>query len=183
MSYTYLPSTPFSPRPTIIMTTLPSSQKTSNLLCNPRVSLLVHDWSSHRTPTLGTADLMSTSPERGSGTSALARLLYNLNSASLSRISVNINGMARVLEEGSDEEQWYRARHKEHNHLQMAQGPSFDQQNGASEGAGAYIEAEEGRTVVVDIHDGRISDVKGAIRDFVVGESATTAAVPIPNGV
>ncbi|KAJ5111135.1 hypothetical protein N7532_001670 [Penicillium argentinense] len=51
MSYTYLPSTPFEPYPTIIMTTNPASRKTNHLLRNPRVSLLVHDWVSHRPPT------------------------------------------------------------------------------------------------------------------------------------
>ena len=50
MSYTYLPSTPFDPYPTIIMTTNPSSRKTNHLMTNPRVSLLVHDWVSHRPP-------------------------------------------------------------------------------------------------------------------------------------
>jgi hypothetical protein len=40
MNYTYLPSTPYSPHPTIIMTTPPSSQKTHNLVSNPLVSLL-----------------------------------------------------------------------------------------------------------------------------------------------
>ncbi|KAJ5396874.1 FMN-binding split barrel-related protein [Penicillium cosmopolitanum] len=51
MSYTYLPSTPYDPYPTIIMTTNPASRKTNHLLSNPRLSLLVHDWVSHRPPT------------------------------------------------------------------------------------------------------------------------------------
>src|ERR1700730_10422602 len=51
MNYTYLPTTPFSPHPTIIMTTNPSSRKTHNLISNPNVSLLVHDWVSPRPPT------------------------------------------------------------------------------------------------------------------------------------
>ncbi|KAI9701684.1 MAG: hypothetical protein M1820_006312 [Bogoriella megaspora] len=43
------------------MTTNPSSRKTLNLLQNPSVSLLVHDWVSHRAPT---ATLPSTSSHR-----------------------------------------------------------------------------------------------------------------------
>jgi hypothetical protein len=48
MNYTYLPTTPYSPHPTIIMTTPPSSQKTHNLESNPLVSLL--GTSRHRSP-------------------------------------------------------------------------------------------------------------------------------------
>ncbi|CRK39460.1 hypothetical protein BN1708_001667 [Verticillium longisporum] len=44
MNYTYLPSSPFSAAPIIAMTTNPASRKTTNLLSNPNVSLLVHDW-------------------------------------------------------------------------------------------------------------------------------------------
>ena len=43
MNYTYLPSSPYSRLPVIIMTTNPASKKTNNLTTNPHVSLLVHD--------------------------------------------------------------------------------------------------------------------------------------------
>lgn len=43
MSYTYLPSSPFSRAPVIVMTTNPASKKMNNLSANPNVSLLVHD--------------------------------------------------------------------------------------------------------------------------------------------
>src|SRR4051794_24288292 len=50
MNYTYLPSSQYSAQPAIVMTTNPASKKTINLINNPRVSLLVHDWVSHRPP-------------------------------------------------------------------------------------------------------------------------------------
>lgn len=43
MSYTYLPSSPYSRGPIIVMTTNPASKKILNLSENPNVSLLVHD--------------------------------------------------------------------------------------------------------------------------------------------
>lgn len=43
MNYTYLPSSPYSSSPAIIMTTNPGSKKYDNLVANPNVSLLVHD--------------------------------------------------------------------------------------------------------------------------------------------
>lgn len=43
MNYTYIPSSPYSSRPVIVMTTNPASRKTTNILANSNVSLLVHD--------------------------------------------------------------------------------------------------------------------------------------------
>ena len=50
MNYTYLPSTPYSSAPVIVMTTNPASKKMNNLVVNPSVSLLVHDCTSPQTP-------------------------------------------------------------------------------------------------------------------------------------
>jgi hypothetical protein len=169
MSYTYLPSTPYSTGPTIVMTTPPSSKKTSYLLANPKVSLLVHDWVSHRPPTLASAsDGLSTSPDAQGRASSLASLLYGMNSAALSRISISINGTASVVPIGGEEEAWYKARHKENNSF----GDLVDNSDileGSAEGsggAGCYIDGQEVRVVVVNVQDGRISDFKGMVKDW-----------------
>lgn len=194
MNYTYLPSTPFSPdnEPTIIMTTPPSSKKTSNLLSNPLVSLLVHDWVSHRPPTLDSAQSQgrSGSPPPAAR-SSLASLLLGMNTAALSRISVTLNGTATILEQGSEEEKWCKARHLENNTFDSSNATAgqLNQRGGFGEGifGGApadgnesgdggragYIEGEEVRVVVVRIGDGRIADWRGEVRDFVVGTEQT----------
>jgi hypothetical protein len=156
MSYTYLASTPYSSEPTIVMTSPPSSRKSTFLEANPKVSLLVHDWVSHRPPTLEAQ--LSTSPEGGPGrTSGLASLLAGMNSAALSRISVSINGTAQILDPESEEATWFKARHKESNTF----GDTIDNTD-----AGCYIESQEAHVVVVKIKDGRISDWKGTTKDF-----------------
>jgi hypothetical protein len=176
MKYTYLPSTPFSPAPTIIMTTPPSSQKTLNLQSNPKVSLLVHDWISHRPPTLSgspntaAAALPTATSEHRS---SLANLLLGLNSASLSRISVSLNGSAKFLEPGSDEEAWCKSKHRENNTFDETGGDvnPFGAGNGVEQAdAGSYIEGEEVKVVLVKISDGRISDWKESVTDFVLEE-------------
>jgi hypothetical protein len=182
MSYTYLPSTAFSQHPTIIMTTPPSSRKTGYLLENPRVSLLVHDWVSSRPPTLTSPEgVLSTSPESGSGRAAsgLANLLYGINSASMSRISVSINGTARILEDGSPEAAWCKERHRAHNTFgdMLDSGDMFGSLEEPG-GAGCYIDDQELRVVVVNIKDGRISDWKGAVKDWAVSDGAS----PAPGG-
>ncbi|KAL8869722.1 MAG: hypothetical protein Q9198_007815, partial [Flavoplaca austrocitrina] len=106
MNYTYLPSTPYDPSPVIIMTTNPSSKKTLNLINNPRVSLLVHDWVSHRPPTRVPDPTRESSPPPQATRSSLASLLLNINTSALSSISATINGTARIIDKGSEEEAW-----------------------------------------------------------------------------
>ena len=48
MNYTYLPNSPYSAAPVIVMTTNPTSKKMHNLVANPNVSLLVHDCMSQK---------------------------------------------------------------------------------------------------------------------------------------
>lgn len=189
MNYTYLPSTPYSQHPTIIMTTPPSSRKTLNLESNPRVSLLVHDWVSHRPPTLGQTG-RSPSPSRPNPRSgSLAELLLGMNTASLSRISTSINGHARIVAGGSEEEAWYKTQHLANNTFEPSEdsyssspvagglwgGGGLERQHQADsrEGDGGtrcYVEGEEVRVVVVKITDGRISDWKGQVRDWAIDD-------------
>ena len=197
MNYTYLPSTPYSPGPIIIMTTLSSSRKTDNLESNSRVSLLVHDWISHRPPTLSQQG-RSPSPSRpGPRSGSLAELLLGMNTASLSRISTTINGVADIIPAGSEQEGWYRAQHLANNTF----GPTDEDVYSSSpvggglwgggglthavsherdtrEGDGGtkcYVEGDEVKVVVVKIKDGRIADWKGQVRDWTVNSSSTAA--------
>jgi hypothetical protein len=189
MNYTYLPSTPYSPFPTIIMTTNPSSRKTHNLISNPNVSLLVHDWVSHRPPTtgrsgsitgLGTNNNNNNSDRAGSppaeaSRSSLATLLANLNTSALSSISATINGEARLVERGTEEERFLREAHLENNTFGEREGDGGGWGGGGEAdngdgGRGCFIEGEEVRVVVVRIKDGRVADWKGTIRDWVLSD-------------
>ncbi|KAJ9248336.1 pyridoxamine phosphate oxidase [Paecilomyces variotii] len=171
MSYTYLPSTPFSSEPTIIMTTNPSSRKTLHLLSNPRVSLLVHDWVSHRPPTRGPnpAGARDGSPPPAATRSSLASLLLSINTSALSSISTTITGTARFLEPGSEEERWAKERHLENNTFASGEETAlFGQQQGEPQMDPATVMDESVRVVVVPIKEGRIADWKGGVRDWKV---------------
>jgi hypothetical protein len=201
MNYTYLPSTPYSQTPIIIMTTPPASRKTLNLESNPLVSLLVHDWISHRPPTLSQAG-RSPSPTRPAPRSgSLAELLLGMNTASLSRISTTINGVAKTVPSGSAEESWYKAQHLANNTFGSSGEESYsssptrgglwgtgsldaesERNREAGEGDGGtkcYVEGKEVRVVVVSIRDGRIADWQGQVRDWRLSEEYPTAS----NGV
>ena len=188
MNYTYLPSSPYSNSPSIIMTTNPSSKKTLNLISNPHVSLLVHDWVSHRPPTShrrGSSGRTGSPPPEASR-SSLAAMLVDLNTSALSSISATINGDAKLVARDTEEERYYYREHLENNTFSEAGGEAVSAwaREEPDGGRGIFIEGEEVRVVVVRIKDGRVSDWKGAIRDWTLldAEDAENGAALV-NGV
>jgi hypothetical protein len=174
MNYTYLPSHPFasenlSPGPVIIMTSNPESKKTLNLVANPNVSLLVHDWVSSRPPNMADRERSPVGARAGR------------------------SSLANMLKSGTEEEKWCKQQHLANNTFE-AQAAGSEQLLGTSPnsaaaagdgGRGSYIEDEEVRVVVVRIKDGRISDWKGGVKDWVIagpGQAASGAA-GLVNGV
>ncbi|KAI1263409.1 pyridoxamine 5'-phosphate oxidase [Xylariaceae sp. FL1019] len=180
MNYTYLPSSPHSFRPVIVMTTNPSSKKTNNILENPNVSLLVHDWSSHRPPTQGRRPSGgSPGPEHRS---SLASLLINLNTSAMSSISATINGTATLVEPESAEEKFYMEEHVENNTFDSEGSVPFTREPQSARedgGRGRFVAGEEVRVILVHIKDVRTCDWKGVVKDWVL-EDGSPATV---NGV
>lgn len=179
MNYTFLPSYSYNNTasgPVIIMTTNAQSIKTRNLLSNPKVSLLVHDWVSHRPPTANAntntlTGARSGSPPAAATRSSLASLLLNLNTSALSSISTTIAGTARFLEQGSDEERWCKETHLENNTFGdqvKEEAGFFGQETGADGNSACYIAGDDVRVVLVPVRAGRIADWKGGVKDWVV---------------
>lgn len=169
------------------MTTNPESKKTDNLVVNPRVSLLVHDWVSHRPPTRNPDPNRAGSPPSEAARSSLASLLLSMNTSALSRISATINGQARILDLGSSEEKWCKDMHLQNNtfrdHPEELFGTSPMGAAGDG-GRGHFIEGEAVRVVVVAITDGRIADYKGGIQDWVIEpEQDVEGSRPMANGI
>ncbi|KAI1861281.1 uncharacterized protein JN550_010960 [Neoarthrinium moseri] len=181
MNYTYLPSSPHSAAPVIVMTTNPSSKKMNNLVENPNVSLLVHDWVSHRPPTQGRRPSGgSPGPEHRS---SLASMLLNLNTSAISSISATINGTASLVTRGSDEEKFYRDQHLENNTFDSEGGDLFVHQAQSPQedgGRNCFVAGEEVRVILVNIKDIRTSDWKGGVTDYVLANAGTSANV---NGI
>ena len=158
------------------MTTNPTSRKTENLIANPNVSLLVHDWISHRPATRSDPEREGSPPPAATG-SSLASLLLGLNTAALGRISATINGTARVLDPGAEEDLWCREKHVENHQFKDGEG----QGDGVGEEGGYYIEGEDVRVVVVSITEGRVADWKGGVQDWVIGDEEDSR--PLVNGI
>jgi len=109
-------------------------------------------------------------------------MLLGLNTASLSRISVSLNGTAEFLQSGSQEETWCKTKHKENNTFGEAESDAFGGGEGDDAGAGCYIEGEEVMVVLVKIRNGRISDRTETVKDFVLDEDISNGG-RLVNGV
>ena len=127
-------------------------------------------------------------------------MLMQMNSAAVSSISATINGEAHVLDPGTDEERWCKEQHLANNTFdEGSEGPGGGggrQQRALSSGdifgtspadgsagdggRGSYIVDEDVRVVVVKIRDGRISDWKGGVKDWVIREGGGDQ--PLTNG-
>lgn len=173
MNYTFLPS--YNEHgPVIIMTTNAQSMKTENLLHNPKVSLLVHDWVSHRPPTATSMmGARSGSPPAAATRSSLASLLLNLNTTALSSISTTIAGEARFLERGSEEEKWCKEAHLANNTFgdDVRDDAGFfgaAQPASHEENSSCYIAGDDVRVVLVPVREGRIADWKGGVKDWIL---------------
>ena len=90
----------------------------------------------------------------------------------MSSISATINGAATLLPADSAEERFYRSKHLENNtfddHPFAAASPGEGERGEEDGGRECFVAGEEVRVVVVEIKDVRISDWKGAVRDWVI---------------
>lgn len=187
------------------------------MIRNPRVALLVHDWVSHRPPSSSTTTTTRTDhppstqqAATAAPRSSLASLLLNLNTSALSSISATINGIATLIEAGTEQETYFKQKHIENNtfddqyqYHQQAQeeeddddeergrrfGGDAQQQQEEEEDGGrsCYIEGDQVRVVAVRVIDGRIADWKGGVKDWAVVDSESdhvhAHGAGLPNGV
>lgn len=102
----------------IIFATLDDTEKYENIVSNPTVSLLFHDWitaknlslrkhSSSQTPASDTPSQTESSSLTHS--SKLLNLLQELNQSELFQMSATIRGQAAVIEPNSEESSHYKS--------------------------------------------------------------------------
>jgi len=172
MNYTYMPPSKVYPPGEkssgpgiIIMLLSASTKKYSNILANPRVSLLVHDWVSPRH-----IDTSSPSTEASIPIlSSLAQLLQNLNSAALKANSHTIRGYARLIAPSTAEESYYKQAHIENNKYEDSM---------------CYIQGDDGsKVVIVEIEGGKVADWKGEVSEWGYKEEETEAVNGLVNGM
>ena len=122
-----------------------------------------------------------------------------MNTASLSRISTTINGIAEIVPAASEQESWYKAQHLANNTFASNDEDLYSSspvhgglwgggglaRTGAREddiregdgGTRCYVQGDEVKVVIVKVKDGRIADWKGQVRDWALQAPESASAV------
>jgi len=162
MNYTFIPAggaLPHEQDDCIIMTTSRDTKKFINICANPRVSILVHDWTTPRT---------NASPPN-SGPSALTSFLQNINSLQLSSISATLNGIATILpaEITDDATGFFLRKHLESNPPESR----------------TYIDKPDVAVVKVRISSARVADIEDRVEKWRGDGENDTPITPDTNGI
>ncbi|CAK7894669.1 hypothetical protein CAAN1_02S03994 [[Candida] anglica] len=130
----------------IIITTPQKTTKYNNMVLNPNVSILVHDWVSAKSNTSGED---STSGRRNS----LYEMLTNMNRTEISSVSVMIDGKAEILKSDSEKFNFYKSLHLNNDSIDQVQAKN-------------YIECEDNALVLIRIEGCKITDTENNIQQF-----------------
>ncbi|KAG7194180.1 uncharacterized protein KQ657_004889 [Scheffersomyces spartinae] len=132
MNYTYYKKT--DNEHYIIMSTPKNTDKYNNMLANPQVSVLVHDWLATNNKASGESDAEDLKGRRN----LLYDFLVNLNQSEISRVSVMINGKCQLLDktENKDTYEFYKSLHRNNKKFDEVQVKN-------------YIEDDEDNALVV----------------------------------
>ncbi|CCD26920.1 pyridoxal 5'-phosphate synthase NDAI_0J00280 [Naumovozyma dairenensis CBS 421] len=162
MNYTYIPKEKSykddkSENAYIIFATLDNTEKYDNMLTNPTVSLLFHDWITANSISVRKTELSRSgtptqsdvaTPKEGpivkstpSHPSKLLNLLQELNQSELNQMSATIRGHATTIQPNSDESNYYKS-------LLLKTNPD----------AGVFILAENTVIVKVKIESAKVTD-------------------------
>lgn len=130
----------------IIISTPTKTKKYENILNNPNVSLLVHDWISAKT-----TETEDTSRRRNS----LFELLTNINKSEISSVSVMLNGKAEILDKGADIERFnfFKSLHCNNSLIDLVQAKN-------------YIEDDDNVLIVVNIESCKVTDTENNIIEY-----------------
>lgn len=86
----------------IIISTPTNTTKCKNIVSNPNVSLLVHDW---------VASNPTAAEDTGKRRNSLFELLTNINKSEISSVSVMLDGDAKVVDKASDDYEFLKSLH------------------------------------------------------------------------
>ncbi|CAG87987.1 DEHA2E10208p [Debaryomyces hansenii CBS767] len=103
----------------IIMTTPKGTTKYENMVANPNVSLLLHDWMAAKTTS------EDTSEATGKRRNSLYEFLTNLNKTEISRVSVMINGRAEELSVDAEKHNFFKSLHLNNSSIDEVQAENY----------------------------------------------------------
>lgn len=132
----------------IIFTTPKDTTKYRNILLNPNVSLLVHDWISAKNTDLEQA------PAGTGRRNSLFELLANMNKAEISSVSVMMTGKAEVVSsDDAERHAFYKSLHLNNSLIDKVQSQN-------------YIEDDKNALFVVKISACQVTDTNDNIQQY-----------------
>lgn len=141
MNYTYYKD---GEEDLIIISTPKGTTKYKNMIGNPQVSLLIHDWISAKTTD------ESGSPKRRN---SLYELLMDLNKSETSRVSVMLTGKAELLTPDSPRYGFFRSMHLNNCFIDQTQAKN-------------YIESDKNALFIIHILHCKITDTEDNIEEY-----------------
>lgn len=151
MNYTYFrdPESDY-----IIITTPRNTTKFENIIANPNVSLLVHDWISAKATTSQPEESRQDTASTSSGRrNSLYELLTNLNKTEISSVSVMISGKAEILDPSSEKFDFYKSLHSNNSLIDQNQAKN-------------YIECADNALIVIRIEGCKVTDTDNNIQEY-----------------
>lgn len=140
MNYTY-----FARNDThyVVISTPTDTTKYTNMVSNPHVLLLVHDWVAN--PAVG--------EEQGRRRNLLFELLANINTAEISSVSVMLNGEAAVVSKDSAEYGFWRSLHLNNGFIDEVQAQN-------------YIAKDDNALVVITVTSCKVTDTNDNVEQY-----------------
>ncbi|CCF55744.1 hypothetical protein KAFR_0A03090 [Kazachstania africana CBS 2517] len=112
MNYIYISSSdsfdPTDNNDYVIFATSRHSEKYENMLANPTISLLFHDWLAANSLTPKKATAPSPSSPSSSNNARFVNLLQDLTEGELNQISASIRGVAEIINPLGQESKYYK---------------------------------------------------------------------------
>lgn len=128
----------------IIFTVFEKSVKFRNVIENPNVALLFHDWITAKNLTLRKKSIHDENCSSGqAGSTKLNDFLRDLNQNELNQVSATVNGIADIVDPDSEESTYYRR-------LLLKANPDAD----------IFILGEDTAIIKVKIHKIKVSDIE-----------------------
>ncbi|EGW32139.1 uncharacterized protein SPAPADRAFT_61222 [Spathaspora passalidarum NRRL Y-27907] len=132
----------------IIISTPTRTTKYQNMLSNPNVSILIHDW-------ISVKDTTESKESVAQRRNSLFELLASFNKNEISRVSVMLDGKAKILDKNKDSEtfNFYKSLH--------LNNPKIDENQVRN-----YIENENNALVLIEITGCKVTDTDNNIEEY-----------------
>ncbi|RCK63343.1 hypothetical protein Cantr_10147 [Candida viswanathii] len=135
----------------IIISTPRKTTKYHNMVSNPNVSVLIHDWISVK----GNSDILQDESLSRRRSNSLFELLANFNKNELSRVSVMLDGQAKILDGAQDSAKFdfYKSLH--------LNNPKIDHNQVKN-----YIENDDNALIVIEVTGCKVTDTDNNVEEY-----------------